>query len=526
MTVRELFLETPTLELVRGKIGRLGWKRRLRTSGLPSDIQHAIRRIAGQWRLFRHERARIADELITHFQDGGTLADFGDINAARKQFRRALIAKRGWWWHATKAVTALVLVVVAYYGFLTVRFFTATPTVTTSLSAAMLELIPSSTRAPSGLRPLADRIAAAQSPLNETLSEDQHAPGITDGVVPEAWQAWLDAHPALVREVHDALAAGPTWPITDDLDKPYADPILVIERDYTHRLRSMHGLLLHSAIHQLRRGEIDRFLDEFAAAHAVADHFAEVPSLSFHRWANATRRYQLDALAASLESRLGHFSPEQLRTLTRIIDRPLPQADATADRLAFDRHVESVYANGRLTDAVSNPATLDTFHAHPNASTVGIVWESAVTWDGLLRCGDEHAVRVKFDHMIDAAEQAARRPEAFEFQRAARLAREPVEFSGGVEWFVLREHIPFVHTGHANAVTLMRGALLIRIAAEQYRREHGRWPTEPGDLSPRYLATQPADVFSGKPLRFSTASGHVKAWSVGPDGDVMLWPRP
>jgi hypothetical protein len=55
------------------------------------------------------------------------------------------------------------------------------------------------------------------------------------------------------------------------------------------------------------------------------------------------------------------------------------------------------------------------------------------------------------------------------------------------------------------------------VAAERYRRDHGRWPAALGALTPDYLGAVPADPFDGQPLRYKRLADGLVVYSVGPD---------
>jgi hypothetical protein len=60
--------------------------------------------------------------------------------------------------------------------------------------------------------------------------------------------------------------------------------------------------------------------------------------------------------------------------------------------------------------------------------------------------------------------------------------------------------------------------VVVLLAAERYRRAHGRWPTALKDLEPPYLSKIPIDPFDGKPLRLKLTDDGLIVYSVGPDG--------
>jgi hypothetical protein len=72
---------------------------------------------------------------------------------------------------------------------------------------------------------------------------------------------------------------------------------------------------------------------------------------------------------------------------------------------------------------------------------------------------------------------------------------------------------------------------VVALAAERFRRRHGRWPGRLDELAPEYLATVPADPFGGGPLRLRRLPDGLVIYSVGPDGqddggDVRGVPEP
>lgn len=55
------------------------------------------------------------------------------------------------------------------------------------------------------------------------------------------------------------------------------------------------------------------------------------------------------------------------------------------------------------------------------------------------------------------------------------------------------------------------------LAIEAFRREHGRWPAELGEIVPRYLPQAPLDPWSDKPLVYRVQADSYCLYSVGTD---------
>jgi hypothetical protein len=127
---------TPFRDLLRGRVtGRLDWPARLAAAGLPAEVASLITRLVRRTRLWRLERAAVADELIAHFADAiaaGTSAadavgDFGDERAVAKLIRRAKRRGRPLPWHAWVWAWRAAEIIVIVYGLAAARFAVGRP---------------------------------------------------------------------------------------------------------------------------------------------------------------------------------------------------------------------------------------------------------------------------------------------------------------------------------------------------------------------------------------------------------------
>ena len=93
------------------------WKKAIKESALPADIQTIIHQIVSRSRLMRRERFDVAEELIQHFQDGnrqGKSFDllkekFGDSEAATLLIRRSKIRNRSIWLSTARMIPLFML---------------------------------------------------------------------------------------------------------------------------------------------------------------------------------------------------------------------------------------------------------------------------------------------------------------------------------------------------------------------------------------------------------------------------------
>ena len=58
----------------------------------------------------------------------------------------------------------------------------------------------------------------------------------------------------------------------------------------------------------------------------------------------------------------------------------------------------------------------------------------------------------------------------------------------------------------------------VGMAAERYRRAHGRWSASLAALVPDYLRSVPTDPYDGRPIRLSRRIDGIVLYAVGPDG--------
>jgi hypothetical protein len=59
--------------------------------------------------------------------------------------------------------------------------------------------------------------------------------------------------------------------------------------------------------------------------------------------------------------------------------------------------------------------------------------------------------------------------------------------------------------------------LRLAVAVCRFRASHNRFPSNPSELVPDFIAAVPQDPFDGKPLRMKKAEGKLVVYSIGPD---------
>lgn len=114
---------------------------RIHAANLPEELSELLDRTVRKTKLWRSERADIAQELITHTRDaleaGRTpkqiIESFGNPKKAAKLLRRATKRKRPLYWRTLhnirKVVVSVTLLLFISYAALALRFFTGTPSI-------------------------------------------------------------------------------------------------------------------------------------------------------------------------------------------------------------------------------------------------------------------------------------------------------------------------------------------------------------------------------------------------------------
>jgi hypothetical protein len=127
---------TPVSDFLRGKLtGRLDLRRPLEEAALPIPVKQLILRVVGRTRLWRLEKLDVMTELIAHFTDGiasGVSAEalskaFGDEAHAAKLIARAKRRNRPLQWQALRVAAWPMAALLLFYCGFAVYFFAGRP---------------------------------------------------------------------------------------------------------------------------------------------------------------------------------------------------------------------------------------------------------------------------------------------------------------------------------------------------------------------------------------------------------------
>lgn len=554
LSLRKIRL-TPMRDLLRGRItGRLDWRARVRSVGLPAEIEAAVMDTVRRTRLWLSEKAEVAAELAAHFHDGlgagaapGDLVrSFGQPKRAARLIGRAKRRGRGAAWKVLNALRWAWCCILLAYAVLAAWFFIgrAHPTVdyVAKLNAATVRT-PEDQRAWPLYR---QAILAMRDPASK---KDEFPKVLGYSRYGRHWpeiKAFLVARQADVERVRVAserpafgFVLGPGGSIedpalgwtfnpppaveTDPLDRalvhtllPYLSPIRSLadvladdaklaaeQHDGGRAARDVNALLsMAEQLHERQTfvlGDLVALGVRAVGVSATADALHDSPALwDDAQWVRLAHRLSGVRQASDLMTfdTERYFVPDLLqRTFTD---------DGRGDgRLTF----AGAMALGRMSgrhEVVTNDANIAVV-AGPGLMAV------SASRQELLRA---------YDAYLDEAEASLHVP----------LREAPPAVAARERWFAsplarvrygpLIACAPSISTLRVDAERYLgrQEGLVAAISLELYRRHHGgQYPATLDVLVPQWLPTVPADRITGEPVRYRVVNGEPRVYSVGAD---------
>ncbi len=569
---------TPWRDLVRGRVtGRLDLDAKLAAADLPPDVAALVRHVVKRTRLSRLERADVTDELIAHFRDGhdagagydGLLDSFGDPATAARLIRRAKRRNRSWAWKslvwARRAFGVLVLV----YALVAVRFFWGHPEPSVDYVAAIntpARAVPADERAWPIYREAWIDWGFVELEIEPILNEAYDPVEPSD---PEwdAAGAWLDEHRDLIEtfrqgaakpglgfitafgwdyDERDVLALyGPDHEQPPEPDRASSGrvkwlvehSVIGVLLENLGPMRKMARIVAADLDHAAEAGEAERVLADLAALRGFAWQAAEAPLLINGLVGISIVSMHHERVDSLLTDYPDLLSDGQLRTLAHGIAALSPR-----DLLHFDGErafmydtIQRIYTDdgdgdGRMTDEglrvmqmLGGPDVKFAYEATERPLALRAV-ESAAMPASLAVVASRREMRERYDAMMDEMEAEFAQP----MRESDYLAAE-----GDIESWSLRERarFPLLATlvpamgavgRTAEKIEGKQDGVLLGIALELYRREHGNWPASLDALTPRFIPALPVDRITGGPLHYRVrAAGADEASGGGAGGPVV-----
>ena len=555
---------TPMRDLARGRVtGRLDLRARIAAATLPAPITDAITRILKHTRLRRSEKLDIADELIDHFADGLTsgataealVRDFGDVRAAAKLIRRAKRRNRPLLWRvanvAAKTLVAIVTISGVVYGGIYLRHLAGQAALKldyVAIANAPILATPQDQRAWPIYR---EAILRFGLPMKETDRAIWSA--LTDWSEGDAgWPdavRWLNERAdgvALIRRAAALPAVGFVRGPGGDSEDPalFATDLALREKNAPHIHPIRRGSLNGSTFYY---GEILQDLIYILEADArVAREAADAPRLIADITAmiqmgmqsdaamSFNRHHQVSSLSSacySIQDTLVQtpalLDETALRDIAHRISRRRNAAelnDLTGIRYEFDDQLQRFYTDdghgdGRLTP--EGVAILKSWSAGPTSDRrLAAAYKAWALQPELIAFSSRRAVKREFDALMDEAADLLGRPlrDADWAAWTARLdaLKQPGNLAYVAIPLALQENFSMDHETVERYLG-RRDGVVVAIALELYRRQHGAFPTTLDALVPWILPAIPADRITGDPVRYRLVEGRPLIYSVGVD---------
>ena len=547
---------TPLRDIVRGRLsGRADVKRLVAAAELPVPLASIVLEVARRSRLWRLERADVADELIAHFVDGlsagsspQALADvFGPARQAARLIRRAKRRNRPLLWKAwvrsVQAVGLLIGLFVVIYIVAAIRLFTGIPVLAHDYLAdvnAKARAVPEAQRAWPMYR-------TALIALGEIPRE------VNDHVVRPGQQEWehvaryIETHGEALELVRQAASRPGLGYITGyvineaDLvlwpdrasatnDRYVKMGLIGILLPHLTELRRMSRLLTLDAHRAAAKADGTLAAADIEASLGIAEHARETPFIINELVSLGQIMLALDTFGEIASEHPDIFTNSQLQALAHrfsAVHGGRIQLRLDGERWRFQDFVQRLYTDdgrgdGRLTaQGLRSLGDLSSMVAQSTGVPRSRVDPVAPAL-GLANAGRREMTE-EFSRLFTLAEAEFAKPlweqDTGKVDReVGHLNRSPMSTARNLPVALLMPALGKAGV-RPQLVIQQRDGMLVAIGLELYRRRTGAWPESLDMLVPDLLPAVPPDRFDGRPLRYRLVDGRPLVYSIGADRD-------
>lgn len=550
--------------------------RLLADAALPAPITSLIAQVTRRTRLWPREKLDVTRELIAHFRDGleagrspeDLVRDFGVPADAARLIRRAKKRCRPVAWRAMRrtlqAALLFLALVAVVYTFAAVRAFTSHPTIARNYLEelnAPIAKVPDSDRA----WPLYRAAYLALPALPKDLAADFPNIEPSDPRWPLALEYLSDCaksldlvrqgstKPALARplstkpdeevELHTQLLAG-VEPDNARENVRVASvaaanepnpPLISVLLPHLGQGRHFARLLALDIAAAVNSSDASRAASDLEAMFRLSAHMSHDSFLIGNLVELAINALACETLARVLAEHPSLFTDDQLAALAHAAARPPSPLSFDGELVGFDDVLQRVYSDDGNSDG---HLTLDGARLLRSYTTSWTSNPDADPWHGVSDKVRD-SLEVPFDSVVGASRKETRDLyKNFLARTTAYAAIEPwnrpelspdAEFeqfmssSGRARFPIVQLLMPALTNAawaHDKAAQ-PRGALLVAIACELYKRRLSEYPPSLDALPTSLLSQVPRDMFDGKPMRYTLRDTPQGArpviYSVGPD---------
>ena len=544
---------TPLRDLFRGRItARLDWKHRLKAAGFSAPVAGLIVRVVRQTRLWRLEKAAVADELIAHFLDGlasgasgaDLLDRFGDERVAARLIRRAKKRNRPLPWHAWIFTIRTFAILLGIYGVFLIRFCVERPVPTIDYVAKLNESAVKTAISDRAWPIYHQAVVASSDGLKNgelTFSKALNWDWDKDQLPWDQRVAWLNQHASaveLIRQASEKPVMGFVLDGEGTIDNPKKismNPMHILYqvdwydepsyKTYDRDLSIVYRILTLDIRRAAEAGDGDAAEADLMALAGLAKQFRTDPVSEGPVYVDWTMAGKLQWILVKHREVL---KEDQLIRLARALSGPKVAADLlNSDRSSFffQDFMQQVFTDDGNGDGHMTLAGLRTFSGFRsdqirNQTKIENIYALAAPVPFLT------VSRSELQRIYDRARE---RDEA-NWHLPFRLVDEPKSYSlveainasafGQLRYGLwLDEFRSSSNSRQAICEEYLgdRDGALTGIALELYRRHHGNYPASLSQLTPDLLCEVPIDRITGDPIKYRIVDGKPIVYSVGAD---------
>ncbi|MDP7009576.1 MAG: hypothetical protein QGI78_08410 [Phycisphaerales bacterium] len=554
-------------------------KNEVRSSTLPTEIQELILRVVRRTKLRPKEKADVARELITHFEDaieqGGTpteaIAAYGDEKTAALLLRKACKRKR--WWvevlfvRATKYAACGFGCVVLIYLVMVFFALQREPTIAVDYVAKLNETaaaVPENERAWPMYRKAI--LAINKTPQPEVEIDGRPVtPTWVDGAGWDVYEEWILSHRETSNFIREgAMKSGmgfitsnqiaeedkELWPEQYEQNQEQSQhPILTILFPQLGGLRSMARLLQFDAFDAASKGESKRCFEDIQAMIRLGRHTQEHSTLINDLVAMAIYNTAFQTTGKILEKEPKVLLPElnALKQLLLSLDTEL-EVRFDGERMFILDLLQRTYTDDGNGDGKLVPRNM--------VEMMSLLYEPSIASDptvflapfGDLLIASRKEMLDHYDSYIALVEKYRSVP-LNEWDDAVLECNRQLESRVGNsflnKYYFLDLLMPVLDRAllAGKYTKASRDGLIATMYAVEAKQGTGSWPT---DLTLAGVV----DPWSGEPWSITTIDSAPKIYSIGidkdddngtyhdkakewqpdfadiPDGDWVVWPIP
>jgi hypothetical protein len=570
-------------DALRGRFdASLDWRLIVVESELPAEITDVLGQVVGGSRLWRSEKVDLARELVAHFQDGldsgqstaELVKSFGDPRQISQLIRRAKKRGRSPVWHLWRYVCWTVGAIAVFNLAASLYMALDRPSVTTDYVAVMNERavsVPENQRAWPLYREalLAMDVKPVElDPAQPFVSATASQPGDADW---PATQAFLTEHASALSKLREAAArpelgfvTGTSSAAFTEADRQLFGITLAPEEmeafkhqtledrwaiatllPHLNLMRSAAVLLASDARRAAAVGDGATALDDLRAIFGMSHHCEEVPTMVSVLVSEAVQRQARSAIRDVLRDHPALWTNDQLRDLAHVV--AAAEIDwrrgFVGERMCFHDSMQRIYTDdghgdGRLALNVSKEqnffellnAVTASLGASPHAtpphatplSNSGLAMLAMPVTNMVVASRSE--MTEMYERLTDRAQQRLETP-LWEPADSPTIDDEIRAMQTGPLSKMRYLFVNLLFPGYdalRSRYTMSQGerdGVLIGLALELYHREHGKWPANLAELSPRWLPHIPVDRITGELLKFKIVDDRPIVYSIGVDGN-------